>query len=259
MYRYIRKEKVLEYLEINERGLDYLIKNKKLIPYSLQGAKAFFKLKDVYKLIEDRRSDAKFIKDISTTYTKDDLKLKAYQEKFLLGIARDLLSMTFKDCNRQRVVDAVLSLNGDFTLASELLGFTRTFVLTVFRQALSKYKNKLGRANLLVQVEKEYEKLKFDYDEVLKMNSKLIEEIETLTSVSKMNAEANLSIMRIEIADIDLSLRAFNVLRSENIINLYDLSQWSIPQLKKIRNSGLKTVEEIEQVARKYGLELKKH
>ena len=59
------------------------------------------------------------------------------------------------------------------------------------------------------------------------------------------------------IDDLDISLRSWNVLKMAKINTIVELQQYSEPQLLKFRLLGKKSVWEIVQELKKYGLTLK--
>ena len=60
------------------------------------------------------------------------------------------------------------------------------------------------------------------------------------------------------ILDCNFSVRAINVLKSMGIVNLGQLTKFSITDLHKYRNMGKKTIDNIIMVLDKYGLNLSK-
>ena len=59
------------------------------------------------------------------------------------------------------------------------------------------------------------------------------------------------------IYELGLPLRAVNALRRSNIISVEELAATSLQQLHKIRNMGQKTIDEIVEILRSRGIELK--
>jgi len=63
----------------------------------------------------------------------------------------------------------------------------------------------------------------------------------------------------IHLYDLDLSVRAFNVLSNANIKYLGELIQYSIDDITKFRNMGSRTLDEIKNKLKEYGFELSKY
>ncbi len=60
-----------------------------------------------------------------------------------------------------------------------------------------------------------------------------------------------------KIDDLDLSVRAINSLRDDNILTLAQLKQLSKRQLMRVPNFGKRTLAEVESVIREFGVVLK--
>lgn len=261
--KFIRKSKVMEYLNIGESSMKQLIYSKKLIPYHRKGTEAFFKTKDVYRIIESRKSDVEFIKSMPIPTIMEERKLKNHQEKFYYYTIIEVLSRTigkskvFQSDRKNEIVEDVIINSGDFTYVAEKYYLNRNRILTIFRDAMKIHLSRFDKVSESLELNIKYQKLQDDYQALISMNKELIDEVEKLSSIKKMDAESNLAIMSIEICDIPLSVRAFNTLNNAGVKTLYDLSKISIHELKRYRNTGLKTVLEIEEAAKSYGITLK--
>lgn len=89
----------------------------------------------------------------------------------------------------------------------------------------------------------------FKYSYALKKFNDLM--LELLDSAEKLHEEDD-----ILIANLDLSPRARNCLLRANIETLDELTECSLPMLRRIRNLGNKCLEEIIEVAKEHGVEL---
>lgn len=66
----------------------------------------------------------------------------------------------------------------------------------------------------------------------------------------------NALVLSKEIADLDLSVRAYNCLRIANIKTIFELVQYSSSDLAKFRNFGSRSINEVEYVLENLGLKL---
>lgn len=61
----------------------------------------------------------------------------------------------------------------------------------------------------------------------------------------------------IDIRDVDMSVRLWNVLRSKNVKTLGQMLKYSLLDFSKMDNVGKITIEEIKSLYKEYGLESK--
>ena len=64
-------------------------------------------------------------------------------------------------------------------------------------------------------------------------------------------------VLDMNIEDLDLSVRSFNCLKSDNINNVADLAEKTEEDLMKVRNLGRKSLEEVKKKLEELGLSLK--
>ena len=60
----------------------------------------------------------------------------------------------------------------------------------------------------------------------------------------------------IDIADMELSVRGYNCLKRAGINYVNDLEEMTIERLKKVRNLGWKSIQEVVRKAKEYGIEI---
>ncbi|MDR3344632.1 MAG: DNA-directed RNA polymerase subunit alpha, partial [Oscillospiraceae bacterium] len=77
-----------------------------------------------------------------------------------------------------------------------------------------------------------------------------------IDSLSEVRSLAEDQRAGITIDDLELSIRASNSLKRAGINNLGGLLSWSEPELKKIRNFGEKTLQEVIEKLNELGLDL---
>lgn len=65
-------------------------------------------------------------------------------------------------------------------------------------------------------------------------------------------------VLEMSIEDMDLSVRSYNCLKRANINTIEDLTKKSKEDMLKVRNLGLKSLEEVEQKLEGYGFSLRK-
>ncbi|MGZ5302666.1 MAG: DNA-directed RNA polymerase subunit alpha C-terminal domain-containing protein, partial [Bacteroidia bacterium] len=70
-------------------------------------------------------------------------------------------------------------------------------------------------------------------------------------------------LLKTQLTDLDLSVRAFNCLRAAEIKTLGDLVQYDIADLLKFRNFGKKSLTELEDLVREknltFGMDIHKY
>ena len=114
---------------------------------------------------------------------------------------------------------------------------------------------------------KEYAEL---YNRRIKAVAELRKEVENLEAVvdiihekrdtvgvdecKRLAEEAIEDNLHINISDLDLSTRAYNILIRNGVSYVSDLMSWSYDGIMKLRNCGKKTAEEILSKAAKYGI-----
>jgi DNA-directed RNA polymerase alpha subunit len=115
------------------------------------------------------------------------------------------------------------------------------------------YQEKIGKA------EKEYWK---KYAETVRYANRLKdikERTEKLAEIAKLNADNfDMSIPNVRIEDMNLSARTYHCLKRIGIAQSRQLEDYSLSQLKQIRNFGKKSLDELVEKCREYGIELKK-
>lgn len=63
--------------------------------------------------------------------------------------------------------------------------------------------------------------------------------------------------IRLNIEDLEISVRTYNALKSLHINTLADITAFTYRELLKAPNVGKKTMDEIEELMQKYDLKLK--
>lgn len=63
--------------------------------------------------------------------------------------------------------------------------------------------------------------------------------------------------INIDIDSLDISVRAYNILKSANIKTIGDLASFSKDELRRFRNCGNRSIEEFEEILSSYGLKFK--
>lgn len=81
-------------------------------------------------------------------------------------------------------------------------------------------------------------------------------QIEEFMALSE-EARRNILVGFTDIADLDLSVRAYNCLRRARINTIGELAKKSVTDLMKVRNLGRKCLKEIIEKLRELGIELK--
>lgn len=81
-----------------------------------------------------------------------------------------------------------------------------------------------------------------------------MEEVEILTSKED---PAEVKVLEMSIEDMDLSVRSYNCLKRANINTIEDLTKRSKADMLKVRNLGLKSLEEVINKLESYGLSLR--
>ena len=66
--------------------------------------------------------------------------------------------------------------------------------------------------------------------------------------------DPNVKILETSIDDLDFSVRAYNCLKSANILTLRDLTEKSENEMMKIRNLGKKSLKEVMDKVKDMGL-----
>ena len=93
----------------------------------------------------------------------------------------------------------------------------------------------------------------------IKNRSKIIHERKMQAEKEELFTQVYPDALNVTIVELDLSTRAFNCLIKANITTLEQLSQLSIEELTKIRNLGRKSMEEILEKLKEYGITLKEN
>ena len=105
-----------------------------------------------------------------------------------------------------------------------------------------------------MQLAEDYARLKTAYDELATAyDKKFGREIDDEPYSEKMSAVFE----ETKIDELELSVRAYNQLKRADINTLADLDGMSIDDLMGIRNLGMRSVEEIIEKAKPYGIEFR--
>ena len=144
----------------------------------------------------------------------------------------------------------------------ELLGVSAERARQIQSRALRKLQNRGRQAYLVLGDGYWFEKRKIR-EKILEDNSvKLLEEeikrLENLLSHRRTELYDTPSLPdEISIRDVGLSVRAYNCLHRASINTLSELIEHTPSEIKKLRNMGEHTLEEIETMLDRYGLVLK--
>lgn len=129
-------------------------------------------------------------------------------------------------------------------------------------KALHKLRHPIRREMLLCGVREYY--LNREINTALKKITRASEAMARIAEAAeKTDGEINAARIDAEICKndsidmLDLSVRAYNCLKRANIRTLGDLTEQTEEQLKRIRNLGQRSCEEVIAKMREYGLELK--
>lgn len=89
-------------------------------------------------------------------------------------------------------------------------------------------------------------------------NSYLHDKVKEMTIEFGEETQIPLEILEIKISNLDISVRAKNCLHDADVFTLKDLQKYKVSHLRKIRNLGTRSIDEILGVIAEYGLILEK-
>lgn len=215
-----------------------------LIPYYRfaedNGAHRFFKRQEIEAL---RNNDYLMIGH----YFEQEL-LKSFMESFIdvnqkTGTINYRMADIIKDLLKQK----------DLNILAGKRGITRTRIRQLLTKALL---NIRGFPNHINEIIKERDKY-FEKYHCLKAEHKTLakhgrEDWLLRKKAGKVSFDYN--ILKTEIKDLDLSVRAYNCLNAAKLRTVHDIVQLNISDLLKFRNFGKKTVREVEDAILDLGL-----
>ena len=91
----------------------------------------------------------------------------------------------------------------------------------------------------------------------VKMFVDLIDSMSDLEILVSATENKQVKVLEMAIEDMDLSVRSYNCLKRANINTIEDLTKKSKDDMLKVRNLGLKSLEEVIQKLESYGLGLR--
>lgn len=120
----------------------------------------------------------------------------------------------------------------------DLLGFTRERIRQIEAKAYRKLRHPSKRFSDILETKdiEYYKNLMNEFFETVEINVNKVEKLE--------DSDTDL-LQEIPIEDLNLTLRTYNCLKRAGINNVYDLQNYSITDIKKIKNLGKKSLEEL--------------
>ena len=85
----------------------------------------------------------------------------------------------------------------------------------------------------------------------------LSDTIKDIDILRKTEDDKQQQILKMQIEEMDLSVRSYNCLKRANIHTVEDLTKKTEEDMLKVRNLGRKSLEEVIQKLESYGLSLK--
>lgn len=85
----------------------------------------------------------------------------------------------------------------------------------------------------------------------------LCEEMSDMNILVSKEEDKQVKVLEMPIEEMDLSVRSYNCLKRANINTIDDLIKKSKSDMLKVRNLGLKSIEEVIQKLATYGLSLR--
>ena len=129
---------------------------------------------------------------------------------------------------------------------------TRERIRQVEHKALRKLRNpRFAKHYLLDTLNKAFE-IDAERARLERENIELREKLEKYENIPKPKAEPR----KIDIDDMELSVRSYNCLRRAGFNFVDDLDGKTVSDLKKVRNLGMKSLREVVEKAREFGIEI---
>lgn len=92
-------------------------------------------------------------------------------------------------------------------------------------------------------------------NKVDQLSKELVEVSNRLRAIAR--GLSDISWLRLEIDELELSVRSFNCLKREGITHVWQLLQYSRKDLKQIANMGPKSINEVAEVLQNIGFSLR--
>jgi hypothetical protein len=279
---YLSEIQVMEFLNYSDKSMSVLRKSKALTRYEI-GNRYFYDRNEIIQLIEsskvqiqEKEEFEKYVQSLNKIEgLKDILKLekKFVFDKTHLLLTNIALALSEIDANLKfisgrdwYVLLKVIENKGDVTELCKKFGYKRQSVLNIFHRNLrllismiSNYKNSYL---MIDSIKSENYSLKMQNKELGQAISEITLKYNNITDSKKINlqdiydrSKRDLEILHKHINDLDISLRTYNCLKKYDIENLSDiLRYYKRNDLMRLRNFGKKSLNEIEELLKDYGL-----
>lgn len=230
-------------IKCTEPNTTYLAKSGKIPSYRLKNIKGhkFLFLKSELKSI--MRGSIEWNADFSNLFFKQFYLRAIFNEILDNGVVKDL-----KPNEMKAVRDIIIHKKTIAQLADDLK-ITDAGVRLLFQRACRR---------IYYRIKQIPDRLA-SMDLLIKDNIDLRNENDLLKSLVKENRllnDTNIDVLKIRMVDLDISPRLLHIFKSVDIFNIGDMVKWSKRDLMKIRNFGVTTMREVENVIEKYNLKL---
>ena len=176
---------------------------------------------------------------------RKDLVYKVYVPEFMKAVD----TLTYRE---HKVVEMRYANDMTFEKCGKSLGVTRERVRQIEAKALRKLQNpRFSKHYILDTINKAFE-IDGERARLERENNQLVARLNALGD--KIAREKKTQERKVDIDEMELSVRSYNCLRRAGINFVSDLEGMTYEKLKKVRNLGRKSILEVIQKAREFGI-----
>lgn len=269
--KFISEKETMDFLQLKESSMRNLVTKKLLSKYQL-GNRFFYDKNEITKLIESHKKQEQnqdALKEYENSVNSPSLNLKKTEQNFVISQAMVLLNIfeeviTLQNAGRDfEILKKCIYNRGNFEEISLEYDLSKERIRQIFARSIIKFR---GRC---FSMKREYDKKTLNEFVINEENFYLKNEIKQLTIYINKNLPKQSQLQNIDsessvnkllstpIVELDLSVRALNCLKSTskyNIESLGDIAALTKNELLNFRNFGKKTLTELSELLRSYGL-----
>jgi uncharacterized protein YutE (UPF0331/DUF86 family) len=267
-FLYWNEEQTMQFLNYTKTSMKKLRNSKAISKYQI-GHRYFYDPKEIMQIVESSKVYGQSLQDFENYIEKlnkyvDEKELSSLERKFVnknaIFFLTEIYNMIPEHYNLndrdKSILQRCLSTNSNIKKISEEYSITPSRVTQIFERGLRVIRN------ISLRMKKDYDD---NFESVKQENLLLKKQIEELKYLcKKMNiyydyqtcSDSGIDILTIDINDIDMSFRLYSVLKTQRITTIGDIMLYKKSDCLKFRNFGAKSILELENILKRYGLEL---
>lgn len=256
--KYWNEEETMEFLRLKETSLRNLVNKKLLSKYQI-GVRYFYDPNEIMALIEASHKRDRSIQELKNyenipPFRRGEHQFIVVRAKYILRIIEDL-NVNWLSDREKDILLKTISYTGDFETVAKEYDLTRDRIRQIFEKALKRLR--AGCLRMKNEYDRNYTDVHEENIKLHKENRELKEYIAKLPDEKKKQIDAMIDksgVLSLPITELDLTVRTYNCMNNADVKTLGEIVSHTKSELMRFRNFGKKSLEELEDIVRKYDL-----